>query len=58
MLDKYIFKHKNGGVCEVCTPRAVEKLRQDKNYVEVKPETKQILKEEVKDDKKIIVKEK
>ena len=41
MLKKHVFKHKNGGICEVYTHKAIEKLRKDKNYTEIKTETTQ-----------------
>lgn len=58
MLEKHIFKHKDGGICEVYTPKAIERLRNNKDYSEVKPKAKEVVKEEVKDDKKIEANEK
>lgn len=48
MLEKHIFKHKDGGICEVYTPKAIERLRNNKNYTEVKAEKKAEVKVEKK----------
>jgi len=43
-----LFKHKNGGVCEVLTIENIAKLRKNPNYQEIKPE-----KEKKKETKKL-----
>lgn len=57
MLKKHVFKHKNGGICEVYTHKAIEKMRKDKNYTEVKTETTQKITQKTTQEEKQNIKE-
>lgn len=51
-----LFKHKNGGICEVLTEENIVKLRKNTDYKEIKEKTKESRetkkeKQELEDDK-------